>query len=521
MKKFLIIIGLALGANSFYAQTVEDVELFNPRGLHGTPRFVGMGGAFTALGNDLSAIRINPAGIGVFKFSQFNTSLGVANQDYQLGPFYGTERAAAESNFMLDNLGFVSKFDLEGKGFGFAINFSRVNDFDREFSILGTDPNNYTLGEFWGESTANVLVANLERDLPTALAAYDAYLLVDSVLPSGDAIIRDSLDSYAYGVLAGNQVISSSLVDYVFTQSGSQSETNISFGGDIGSKLYYGLGIGIPTLSFRREEFITENLNEQGDPPYNATQYTYRRLNDIYATGFNFKLGLIYRPLPTVRLGVSYESPSWYTVNQVFEYDITARFNAPPLQGVSRNTASPIFSTGEYSYRLRTPGIWRFGLSAVLAKKFIASVDYHLTQPVNNHLYTNRNSYNISESLLNTSYQPAIDDLFSNVQNTVAAGLEYRFKNFFIRGGYRYVSSPYQDDLRSVTLSEITHISGGLGAFFGPIGLDFTFVSSNFDRNYVVYTDQDYKTGQSVQVLEDLQTEQSFLNFNFGFTYKW
>ena len=52
------------------AQTIDDVLRYSTEDLQGTARFQAMGGAFGALGGDLSALNINPAGSAVFNFSE-------------------------------------------------------------------------------------------------------------------------------------------------------------------------------------------------------------------------------------------------------------------------------------------------------------------------------------------------------------------------------------------------------------------------------------------------------------------
>ena len=57
---------LALGA-TLHAQ---DVQRFSERQIIGTARYVGMGGAMTAIGGDPSAVLDNPAGLGLYRRSE-------------------------------------------------------------------------------------------------------------------------------------------------------------------------------------------------------------------------------------------------------------------------------------------------------------------------------------------------------------------------------------------------------------------------------------------------------------------
>ncbi len=62
----LIVISISAGV---YGQNVDDALRYSQIFYSGTARFNSMGGAFTALGGDISTLSQNPAGIGVFRSS--------------------------------------------------------------------------------------------------------------------------------------------------------------------------------------------------------------------------------------------------------------------------------------------------------------------------------------------------------------------------------------------------------------------------------------------------------------------
>ena len=71
MKKIGLIFIIALFIlPGIYAQKIEDALRNSQVFYYGTARFMGMGGAFTALGGDLSSLSQNPAGLGVFRSSE-------------------------------------------------------------------------------------------------------------------------------------------------------------------------------------------------------------------------------------------------------------------------------------------------------------------------------------------------------------------------------------------------------------------------------------------------------------------
>ena len=58
-------------SNTLWSQSITDALLLAQEDITGTSRYTGMAGAFGALGGDLSAIADNPAGAGVFNFSEW------------------------------------------------------------------------------------------------------------------------------------------------------------------------------------------------------------------------------------------------------------------------------------------------------------------------------------------------------------------------------------------------------------------------------------------------------------------
>ncbi len=69
MKKLFIIAGLVLFAKSAFSQALgytDIAQIFSRDDFNGSARFEALSGAFGALGGDISAITINPAGLSVF-----------------------------------------------------------------------------------------------------------------------------------------------------------------------------------------------------------------------------------------------------------------------------------------------------------------------------------------------------------------------------------------------------------------------------------------------------------------------
>ena len=134
MKKIYLAAFALMGVLSAAAQdTYESARLLGSD-LNGTARYVGMGGAMEALGADISTISTNPAGIGVFRHSNFNVSLGFVSQA-ETHEFDGLSK----TNMSFDQAGFVYASRLSDNSYiNFAFNYHKSRNFDQILSAANS-----------------------------------------------------------------------------------------------------------------------------------------------------------------------------------------------------------------------------------------------------------------------------------------------------------------------------------------------------------------------------------------------
>ncbi|MDE5662392.1 MAG: UPF0164 family protein [Muribaculaceae bacterium] len=85
--KLLSTIALAaLASGAAWAQSAVDAYTVTPVELRGSARFVGMGGAFTSLGGDISCMTQNPAGLGLYRSSDLGLTFDIGIRSYQAAP---------------------------------------------------------------------------------------------------------------------------------------------------------------------------------------------------------------------------------------------------------------------------------------------------------------------------------------------------------------------------------------------------------------------------------------------------
>lgn len=451
---------LGLGAS---AQTLENVNLLNTSSIYGSPRYVAMGGAFTALGNDLSALHINPAGGAVFRHDNFGLSLGFQGQTNNTS-FLGQDQDTRTLDVLFQNIGLVKKFGKKDKYF-FGLTYNRMADFNSSFNVTGVNAYNmasnglesgFTLGEYWLAGANGFTVGELEQAgfLEEASAASASILLTDQ--NTGEVIAFDYVDDAAN-------------VSYNYSETGNRNEIAINFGGEVNKTLYWGGGIGIPTLSYTGSGTLTES-GFQDTSYFSAVDLM--RSNSVDAYGINLKMGLIFKPTQWLRLGASYQSPSWYRVNEI--YTVTT-------SGYERSTGAALAGTeyifDDISYGVTTPAIYRVGLATVIAKRAIISADLERSNPSNTTLTAKDNS----------NYEGDQDRYQQNTQKTLALklGAELRFGPAYLRGGFQHRESNFID--ADIIQSDLTTISGGFGYKKGRFGVDVTYIHSNYSASYLAH----------------------------------
>jgi hypothetical protein len=139
---FFILTGIITISHAF-AQNEADALRYSQRFFGTTARSAAMGGAFAALGGDISTLGYNPAGIGVFRNTEliFTPSFSM---DESGTTFYGNRRTENEHKLGLNNLGFIASFNRNSTtgwvGTNFGIGYHRHNDFNRRQVVQGRNP---------------------------------------------------------------------------------------------------------------------------------------------------------------------------------------------------------------------------------------------------------------------------------------------------------------------------------------------------------------------------------------------
>lgn len=468
MKRLYILPVLLLTGSLVFGQNLDDAVRFSRLTNFGSARSTAMGGAFGALGGDLSTLSFNPAGIGVFRKSEiaFTPYLDFSHTKSGQG-------SVEQVPFQVGQLGLVLGFYSPGfdwKGFNFGITYTNLNNFNRKLDQL-VDYSETSYTNVWALNSYGY-APNEIPDMGSALA-FDTKLIY---LPKNDNgaynyfSVLENLQDPGYNYPVAQQK--------TIKEEGYQGEYAFSFGTNYKDKLYLGMTIGIQSVYYKMKSRYIEAPDS--DSPSGLSDFIYDEHLKINGVGTNLKFGVIYRPIPEIRIGAAIHTPTWYSMNYHYNASIDALYlNYDPA--MDRNDDN-YYSFGDYStdYDLRTP--WRaiLSLATVLQQKAIISADYEYVD------YTNAN-YSSNDDYAN-SYWDLNDQIkdYLRATHNIRLGAEYRFNSIFsLRAGYGYQASPYKDD---GNYNRIQSVSGGIGLNFGVFYCDASYVHKYYKNQTIFYS---------------------------------
>ena len=111
MKRITFLLLAVLAIENTSAQGITDGLIYSSESLLGTARFNALSGAFGALGGDLSALSINPAGGAVFLNSGAAFSIAGNDTDNR-ATYFNTRTKSVDTDINLNQAGGVFVFNI-------------------------------------------------------------------------------------------------------------------------------------------------------------------------------------------------------------------------------------------------------------------------------------------------------------------------------------------------------------------------------------------------------------------------
>lgn len=510
MKRKLMAAVVAALPAILMAQSAPDVYTLSQTDLRGTARFMSMGGAFTALGGDLSTLTQNPAGIGVYRRSEIGATLDISPR--KITTQTGSDKIGmSKTKAYCNNFGYVgtARFDGVMRTFSWGASYNRLASFDRNYRAYNARTD-VSLSDY----VASYTNANEGDMMFNNESHYNPYLDSDidwlSILSYSSYMINPT-SATTYRGLSQNGTIGDALSEV--RESGYVDEYAIDFGGNIANTVMWGIGFGITDLSFNQTAAYSESKENAYIATSDGTMTTgnagfeltnYRNIN---GTGFNLKVGVIVKPINEFRIGLAVHTPTWYSLSNTAMAKVGYSYFNP---GAPTDRNKPLQGEEEtdnlyYNFHMNAPWKFMVGAAAVIGNTAIVSLDYE------------RQAYND----IKTSYQNEWGDYVSDDavnddvkayykgSNILRMGLEYRLtSNFSLRAGYNYASTSTKQEVLngdvevftagmnpSFTSNKSTNaISVGLGYHYKSFYIDGAYVYRNRKSVYQAFTNyNEYK----------------------------
>lgn len=476
--KNVISIFILLTATLTYTtgQTLDDAIRFSHTNYTGTARSAAMGNAFGALGGDFTSLSINPAGIAIYRSSEFSISPSVVFNNTS-AMYAGTNSDDSYTSWPFNQGGFVwtnKTFATGDKGIvstHFAFGYNRTNNLNQHTLINGNSLQSSLLGEFVldGEGKTPGNLNQFGNGL-----AFNAWLL-DTLPGINDSYFNafEGIDNNGNIIWRANNGLDQRNSIY---QDGYSGEYLFTFGLNISQKLMIGATMGIESIQYTGSSYYSE-YNTYGLTPAFDTDldyYNYYTYLHQTGTGFNFKFGIIARPVPMLRLGAAVHTPTYYNIWENYNSSIEAHY----LDNAVFTEQSPF---GEYNYKFRTPFKAIGSAALILGKYMILSFDYEFQS----YKSTEFRPLGYADDYLR-ELNRQIDEKFKNTNN-FRVGLEFKpTPNIGLRGGFSTQDSPYKSEYEDNKSTFYTY-SGGIGYRTMKYFVDVAYILSVREYDYFNY----------------------------------
>ena len=497
MKKITyIVLSLLLSAGYSYGQGEIEANHFSRNDLYGTARSISMGGAFGALGGDLTGVAINPAGIAVYRSNEVAGTAVLSNEKFNAGNITNNK-----TNFNFDNLGFVGYFPTRNESMpviNFGFSYNKVKSFERKIGAYGENRSTSLMDYM---SHVSTVFDNGNGVEPTKLEFDDNDDNIDpfqnnvpwlSVLGFNSYLIDDNedTDGYYYTPLH-NEKVNNTLN---LTERGSINTYDFTVGTSISNILNIGATLSLADLYYRLDSEYSEDFMAGG-----TSGFDLRNMLITEGNGVSLKLGLIYRPINEFRVGISYHSPTWYTMTDIYSAEIEDNVK-DYISDVDYKSSVTYSGKPRNDYNFKTPDKWTISAAGVLGSSMIVSLDYELMDYKKMEYSEPTGSNNDPQGYI----RGPNNDIKNNYKlaSSVRAGLEYRFTpQFSGRLGYAWMQNPYDNTFmengNAITVGSTTafrmegdanYITGGFGYRFNRnFSLDFALVFKSQEDDLYSY----------------------------------
>lgn len=466
-KRIITIFILSAFAIKATAQDENDALRFGMSQYFGTARGMAIGNATGSIGGDFSTLSVNPAGIGIYRKSEFSFTPNFSNAKNE-STYLNENMSDRKSKLHFAQVGLVITNAKKGnaakrsawKTGSFAFGMNKIANFSNNYSYTGKNNLNSIVNKWANDINALGGFSSLANANYSAYAAYQTYLIDKNF--AGDTTKVKSYVPTAAGLQQTKQVF----------ETGGMNELVFSAGGNYLDKLMLGATLGITSINYNRSfNFEEKDLSGNLSNDFSSFQYTEKLATS--GTGVNLKLGAILKASDNFRFGLALHTPTAIFLDDFSSIVMTSNTESLKIRTISLS-ASPITtykqdSIQAYNYTLFTPAKVIGSLTMLFNKKGFLTADIEYLD------YSSMQyRYDDADVLAENSMNKTIQNTYKSAVN-VRVGAEAKLQDVSLRAGFAFYGSPYQS---TVVNSDRLLFSLGTGYRTNTWFLDGAFVHS-------------------------------------------
>lgn len=426
---------------SMQAQTSYEAATLLDTDLSGTSRYVGMGGAMSALGADMSVMATNPAGTALYRSWDVAFSFGGNWATQYTYANIGRGRAF-DAYGSFDNGGFVvaNKHSNDNilRFVNFGFNYRNVKRFDGMMG-MASDLNGLSqTGQMAWQAFQNQNVIYEDFNDADELGFFKSnYYKEDWVGwltlmgAQGYLIDGSALDGGTYYPSYNNS--------YTETQSGGIDAYDFNLSFNLADVVYLGATFTTYDVNRNTESSYTEDFADGS--------YTLQNFYRTVGSGYDFKLGVIMRPFPesSFRVGISATTPTVYKLRDYNSAILQSNVSLTDDKGNSwvQSTTIDTYKKDAFGgdcytdYTMMAPMKVNASIGGTIGSSLALGAEYEYTDYATSMLYYNN-------GIENTEMNAHTGDNFSG-RHTLRLGAEKTFGSFYTRLGYNFQTGGYKD----------------------------------------------------------------------------
>ncbi|MFM7234522.1 MAG: hypothetical protein ACKOZM_08015 [Flavobacteriales bacterium] len=453
----MILSGICLLDASVRAQGEVEALRYSGPDAGWSARSMGMAGAYSSIGADISSFYTNPAGLAVYKRSTLDLAFSHDNHNTETN-YNGENHKDLKSRIALANAAFVATRKPRSArilNISYGLAYAKTNNYYQDLTIEGKATSSLMQQFAW--QAQGIEQDQLYNTLPfSAGLAYNVY-----------GIDPDPNDPSGLTYIAATEGECTQHKRMV--RKGRQNETTAGIAMQYGENLYIGVSAGLTGIYFSELSTYSEKYPNEN----RIKSWSYDEDLSTFGTGLVARLGGIYRLHEKVKVSAAYQTK---TITYLQDDYSTSAFSE--VDTSEYNSASPDLIA---DYILSSPSQWTLGASAIIGKMGMVSLDWGRSD------YRQIRMEGIDDNEYDYQAENALFDTLFRTSNQLRIGLEGRIhSSYYARAGYSIQQSPLSATSGSIN-SPTLGWTVGVGYRDDHLFADLVLSSKMAKSNYYLY----------------------------------